>query len=470
MPDHAQDESTATHYALFDDTVDIVVNGVPKPHAVFDCITCSSLEKLSGKTWRHPEKLREGFSGTMVLYVPLDELRSVKPSFAKKGRWLSFHLQRLENADAVGQANAVTGSYISLSGSNEPAPPLSFMLTGITLQACPIPELAQLIGLQALKRQILDVLWAASPPPTVTSHNVVVYDIGQGSATALVDDIGRPVIFFDLGWPTSANAGTRPTDPPALFSPEQCLACNRSAYRAPIILSHWDFDHWAYAIENETYDYQCDAARITFKPEAINRPWILPRPPRIGNTTGLGPTHMRLLTELPFRLLWPTRLRSVSFWGGTLTRTDPRVKPHDRNEQGLAWFVGDPGSTAAVLLPGDASYSRIRFPQGGADITNLLASHHGGRVTGIKTHLPSLQSRQKLVISVGSGNAHRHPSCTILRRYSRAGWRACLLTQTRLAAPGSTAHSGSALLQLDPLQKPTFNCACLRSGNLVPTQ
>ncbi|KAB5621233.1 hypothetical protein F7234_16595 [Pseudomonas putida] len=476
MPRQTKDAPEATHFALLDDIVDILVGGRLRPHAILDCITRKAAEALKDTTWRNLNgEQREALSRTTLLSVPLDELCRAHPRLTPESGWLSFDMAPAEQGSNA--ENTVTASYVSLSGTNEENQLPRFTLSNIKPTSHPFRKLAFLTGLQARKQEILEVLDNACDEGLDSSRNVVVYDIGQGSATALVDWRGRPVIFFDLGWPTSFNARTRPAHPPALFDPEKCPICRETSRPpAPVILSHWDFDHWAYAIENDRYDYTRNAAILRFKPEAINRPWILPKPPRIGNTKGLGPTHMRLLTELPNRLLWPTRLPSVSFSAGTVTRTDSKVDPCNRNNQGLAWFVRAPDSTETLLLPGDASYDHIRLPTGGANITGLLASHHGGIATGIATHLPVRSANSKLVISVGKNNIHRHPNRTVLTEYHRAGWSAPLLTETRLPVTATTFQTGSVLMSLWHYPWPHFSghcpciCTCVREANLVPTQ
>lgn len=476
MPRQTKDASEATHFALLDDIVDILVGGRLRPHAILDCITRKAAEDLKDTTWRNLNgEQREALNRSTLLSVPLDELCRAHPRLTPESGWLSFHMAPAEQGSDA--ENTVTASYVSLSGTNEENQLPRFTLSNIKPTPHPFRKLAFLTGLQARKQEILDVLENSCDEGLNSSRDVVVYDIGQGSATALVDWRGRPVIFFDLGWPTSFNARTRPAHPPALFDPEKCPICRETSRPpAPVILSHWDFDHWAYAIENDRYDYTRNAAKMRFKPEAIDRPWILPKPPRIGNTKGLGPTHMRLLTELPQRLLWPTRLHSIKFSAGTVTRTDSRIDPCNRNNQGLAWFVGTSSNAETLLLPGDASYDHLRLPAGGANITHLLASHHGGIANGIATHLTGAGTYRKLVISVGDNNSHDHPNTTILAAYSHAGWPSPLLTQTRLPVRGSVFHNGSVLMNLPHSPPPHFArrcrciCTCVRAANLVPTQ
>jgi hypothetical protein len=76
-------------------------------------------------------------------------------------------------------------------------------------------------------------------------------DVGQGAATGLADANEDIHMYFDLGGGVYRNAPTRPS--PLRF----CWWVD-----APIVLSHWDADHWS----GEASD-----------PQALPRTWIAPR-------------------------------------------------------------------------------------------------------------------------------------------------------------------------------------------------
>jgi hypothetical protein len=63
---------------------------------------------------------------------------------------------------------------------------------------------------------------------------LVAYDVGQGTALGLLCGSEDARLFFDLGGGAYGNKKTRPN--PLRF----CWRAN-----PPIVLSHWDTDHWA---------------------------------------------------------------------------------------------------------------------------------------------------------------------------------------------------------------------------------
>lgn len=64
---------------------------------------------------------------------------------------------------------------------------------------------------------------------------VAVYDVGQGSCSALIAG-DWPGLYFDLGAGSGRNQRTRPTDLRSL--------CSNTA---TVVLSHWHYDHWSLA-------------------------------------------------------------------------------------------------------------------------------------------------------------------------------------------------------------------------------
>lgn len=56
-------------------------------------------------------------------------------------------------------------------------------------------------------------------------------DVGQASFASFLNARGKVLGHFDAGWPISYNARTAPAAAPAITD------------TAPVILSHWDWDH-----------------------------------------------------------------------------------------------------------------------------------------------------------------------------------------------------------------------------------
>lgn len=449
---------TITHYALIEETDE---------YLILDCITRSSLTALRRiRSWADVRLDDNRFQETMLLSVSRSDLNQLLPLENLSNQWIAFHLTEYDGSTPPPQGGLVA-NFLSLSGGVDDIQNIQFLITGAKPVTHQLGRLSLLAGFNNRKQDIVDALEAPLRGKGFPI-NVMVYDIGQGNANALVDERGRPRLFFDLGWPDSFNPTTRPSAPPDLF------ACERMCPGpiAPVILSHWDYDHWGYAVANTTYDFGKGAAKMSFKPDAMLRPWIVPKPPRIKNGKGLGPTHMRFLATLPNRIAWPNTLRTVVFSAGIITRSNVRVLPTSRNNQALAWFVMGPDSNEAILLPGDLSFNRLRWPNPSPRIAGLVASHHAGIVSGITT-TPMLKAAipTKYAVSVGSGNKHGHPITSIVTDYQLANWHPDVRTSNRTIWPPSGKPTGAILIQLTPSSgTPSFHCACITSGNLGPTQ
>jgi hypothetical protein len=107
----------------------------------------------------------------------------------------------------------------------------------------------------------------------------------QGASNAAVA-AGVVWLYFDLGGAVNGNLGT--------FPPELRRFCFST--HPPVVLSHWDWDHWSSASRD---------------PRAQAETWIVPRQ---GAAKGLGPVHRTLLARLLQRgrvLVWPQGLRAL---------------------------------------------------------------------------------------------------------------------------------------------------------------
>ena len=456
-----------THYAMIDDGTCNPDGSDNSDFVILDCITRQAADSLGNVSWRGIQAGDERLSQTMLLQVDRKQLSAQLPERTDQAQWLSFKLEPA--GPNSGGVDGLRATFVSLAGEADDQLPV-FVLSAISFVAAKLRKLAFMVGLHGRAKRIEQVLNAAGQRAG-TSRNVVVYDIGQGNANALVDEWGHPCLFFDLGWPTSFNQSSRPPFPPDLFA---CDACYwRDKFKPPVVLSHWDFDHWAYAVSNHNYKFGSNASKITFKPAALDRVWIVPKPPGLKKTgKGLGPTHMRLLASLPKRIPWPNTLKEVSFCAGVITRTDRRVLPRDRNNQALVWFVMKADNREnATLLPGDVDYENMRWPTPAPEIAALVASHHGGSVTAAPGCCAA-NPLTRFAISVGNPNRHGHPNEGAVLYHFLLGWDPHLLTSNRvswaLAAPKT---NGAILVKLDPNDPdPLFSCPCMLAGNLGTTQ
>jgi len=224
-------------------------------------------------------------------------------------------------------------------------------------------------------------------------------DVGQGTAVGLADANEDIHLYFDLGGGVYRNAKTRPN--PLMF----CWRVD-----TPIVLSHWDSDHWAGEITD---------------PQAQPRTWIAPR-------QSMTKKHMafanRILRGGATLLVWGSAPSSISVavTGGQtleLRRCIP-VKPKNRNGSGIAGIVDDPSSGSQWLLTGDAGYSEIGTLPAAPVAT--VVPHHGADMgsKGSPPARPAAYSR--LFYSFGPGNRHgRHPGVqhpTVAAMTAHAAW------------------------------------------------
>lgn len=208
---------------------------------------------------------------------------------------------------------------------------------------------------------------------------VLVRDVGQASFCSLVDDSGKSLVHFDAGWPVSFNGKSVPTQP------------LKPLGDAPVILSHWDWDH--------LHGYH----RF---PSLRQRRWIAP-------VQRLGPGAARVADELHRAGLLQGLQASVSLPWGQLERC---VGTGDNlNQTGLALRVRL-ADGRSVLLVGDADYDNAPSLMAAAPYDGLVVTHHGANFDG---NVPlSVAPGNKAVISCGRPNTYRHPRKAAIARHT----------------------------------------------------
>lgn len=265
------------------------------------------------------------------------------------------------------------------------------------------------------------------------SENVAVYDVGQGNMNALCDGDGRPLLYFDLG---GSIQGNKHSFPHAFSS-----ACFSA--QPPIILSHWDKDHWS------------SAQRF---PNSFDSKWLVP------HQLPLGMSHRAHVQSLVSRgnLLVSRRHRNRYISGRSkLVHGNGPL----RNNSGLSLYVSGRGPLAneAMLLPADADYQYVpdAFNQ---NLLSIVASHHGATIgnRGAPRCLGKPYSR--LVYSCGSPNTFGHPTMSARNAHHAAGWHdasvnaggADITRLTTLRGPRGYGHVSMHWQSVN--QVPTVNC------------
>ncbi|MGF6465117.1 hypothetical protein [Paraburkholderia youngii] len=303
--------------------------------------------------------------------------------------------------------------------------------------------------------------------------HVVAYRIGQGNCNAIVDVAEHPIIFFDLGWPIQLNVRGAPIPAPDL------LSVPRARSRAPVILSHWDWDHWAFALESWSYDSSAKGARPKWKKDALERPWLAPRPAK---RLKLGPSHYRLIEELFRRRargrrslhFFPAKAQARSMGDLVVLKCSPPTgQALTRNNSGLAVAVRvyDGHESGWVLLPGDADFRSIPLEQvrelGPESLVGMVASHHGGKIDVFsipQTRVPGA----RLVVSTGT-NGYGHPNDQVLANYEFLGWTDQVRTDVASSCGGlcGLAHVvGAFLVQPDHFTKPQCECYAIPKARM----
>lgn len=280
----------------------------------------------------------------------------------------------------------------------------------------------------------------AALQPKCDIEHLAVYDVGQGSANALLCSHGIPQIWFDLGSGAYRNHPTRPT-PPVRF-----CTCED----APVVLSHWDTDHWIGG--------QIDRRMLA-------RDWIAPRqeidPVQTafaGDILSAGgmlhiTAHPPSAGAKPIASAGPFQVTSVG--GQTLTVRRAKGSLKDRNASGLILLAENPHCDRGWLLTGDAAYRHIK-PAPTVLLSGIVVPHHGADMKAADApHVPPRPPTgdyARLAYSFGPDNAHgrpkangtfsHHPTQAAVDQHTGNAWD---LGAWVTSAPGSCTPGGDAL-------------------------
>ena len=241
----------------------------------------------------------------------------------------------------------------------------------------------------------------------------VVYDVGQGNCIGLCEPNGSVSAYFDFGGGAVGHANTFPDKALKKF----CLT-----KQPPIILSHWDKDHWSSAYRDGGT-------------QALASEWILPR-------QDLTLAHVNLLAAIDNAggKAWflPNSFKSHCFGHLQLEV----CTGNNRNNGGIAITVSErdddetDGRGEKILMPGDADYKYISSFKGSSQYLSIVVPHHGG-VLKSKT-LPTCPGRSasRLVYSYGKGNSYEHPRDETVQAHKESGWcgKSTLETASRTSA------------------------------------
>ena len=209
---------------------------------------------------------------------------------------------------------------------------------------------------------------------------ITALDVGQAACVSFNRD-GQCFGYFDVGAPLIFNKKSFPKK----FE-------HKIAEHGFVILSHWDFDHYALALKY---------------PALTKLLWYAPR-------QNVGPNTLRFQRSLGANLRFiSTDLIHPSYH---LARGSGATS--DRNASGyfLALHIGE----ESILLTGDADYQWIPHIVS-SKATSIMIPHHGGAgsVPPTSHHL----GKGKAVASYGLPNTYKHPNEDHLDMHRVSGWR-----------------------------------------------
>lgn len=300
--------------------------------------------------------------------------------------WVSLELTDHETDTPVnvygGLFATPTRAYLQSAPAPAPSGPLSAVFD---METWPVADQQSL--LQALK-----------PPCDVEA--LVCFDIGQGLASALVCRCGEPIYYFDTGCGSGRNTGT---------APSRIDFCTCSS--PVVILSHWDTDHWAGAVNH---------ARLQA------RTWTVPKQTISTSHTLFANDILKAGGNI---LVVDRTLPQLQWSSGAQDYDLQRATGKKRNGTGLVLVVTDRPSGRSWVLTGDAGYDVIPHAVP-ADVAAMVVPHHGADM-GAKSFpfARSSTSYARLLYSFGPGNKHgpnnppvQHPVQAAVSAHANVNW------------------------------------------------
>lgn len=315
---------------------------------------------------------------------PGDDFFELLPRDEK--RWISLELSDVENDTPVdvygGLFAPPTRAYLHTAQTTAPSGPLSTLFDMTTW-----PDASQADLIEALR-------------PQCELGALVCFDIGQGSASALICRCGKPIYYFDTGRGSGRNAPTAPA------TIDFCTCSSPT-----VILSHWDTDHWAGASGHAGLQ-KCN--------------WVVPR-------QTISTTHIAFANDI---LKAGGNIHVVGNGASPLTwssgRQDydlQRATGTGRNGSGLVLIVTDRICARSWVLTGDAGYDLIA-QSAPVDIAAMVVPHHGANM-GANSYpfRRSSNDYARLFYSFGPGNGHgpktppvRHPVAVTVTAHQNRNW------------------------------------------------
>lgn len=319
----------------------------------------------------------------------------IRPRFGDN-ETIAFHAQLTPDGYVQHSRGVLEEARLLFGRDEEPkAPkPVSASVAPLQQKAAKVAQLCQFpsgaIGQLTKARNILRGL--------STVKKVQVRDVGQASFASFLNAKGKVLGHFDAGWPISYNAYTAPAAAPAISG------------NAPVILSHWDWDHL------HGY-YRCKALQSV--------QWLTP-------VQNMGPGASKIATQLHAKSLLIGYSGAAVLTVGNVTLLQC-TGPARLNDNGLAIAL-TLASQMNALLVGDAGYDTLGAWPIGKTFDYLVVTHHGADFTGAVPAAKPTANRG--VISVGYKNIYKHPRTSAIEAHNSAGWNLERTSQTTSTARG----------------------------------
>lgn len=241
----------------------------------------------------------------------------------------------------------------------------------------------------------LDALVASEAEILAALHNlntqidwIGIYDVGQGNANGLCDRQAMPLAYFDLGGGVLQNSHS--------FSNQFVSIC--TTVQPPVILSHWDWDHWSSG---------------TRFPNALALTWIVPN-------QLLGAVHATFAAAILNGggkiLVWPNTLHHLQKGQCHIHKCTGQ----GRNHSGLALEIDGPRGEEPILLTGDARYNVI--PTRGQIFTSVVVPHHGADMRNRSVPACPRFAASRAAYSAGNPNSFLHPRAITQQDHHGQHW------------------------------------------------
>lgn len=286
---------------------------------------------------------------------------------------------------------------------------------------------------------------------SVTVDHAIVHNVRQGSChsfySILADGTAQDQFYYDMGYGGASDVTML------------ALASRIATSGKPVLLSHWDFDHFRLATQ---FPALITAHNPIVAPAyGLNGPSLV-RFCQALVSGGYNAYRTALLLAGP---QWPAALAGASFVGAApalatlLDQSALTLLPHNASaetssrrplvdnsvDRNNSWAIGlriDHASGTAAMFPGDCCYDLFSGPLIGG-LTHLEATHHGSlrsiaaagpssnpAAARIPVARPSLSNGGHLYFSNGLTNSYGHSAAKAAPYYAAKGWTQILATST----------------------------------------